>query len=167
MAYLEFIQGDSKGKTVRLGAETIIGRSAENGLYIPEAGVSRQHAAIREKENYFVIVDLGSANGTLVNKRGLHRHVPQPLYEGDEVAIGSAIMVFRSEGRDPLGAKKKTRAGGITIADLAAKGNLAGLSMILTPETGVPLVSASMDASLSGIAVREEEKGSQQGAKRN
>ncbi len=163
MAYLEFIQGDSKGKTVRLGAEIIIGRNAENGLCIPDSSVSRQHAAIRGKENYYVIVDLGSANGTFVNKRSLHRHVPQPLYEGDEVAIGPALMVFRSEGSDPLGTKKKAKAGGITIADLATKGNIAGLSMILTPETRAPLVSASMDASLSGIAVRDEEKGSQQG----
>ena len=76
-------------------------------LCIPDSSVSRQHAVIRQKDNYFVILDLGSSNGTFVNSRSLHRHVPQPLYEGDEVAVGPGIMVFRSEGQDPLGAKKK------------------------------------------------------------
>jgi adenylate cyclase len=161
MAYLEFIAGDNKGKTARLGAETIIGRNADNALCIPDANVSRQHAAIREKENYYVIVDLGSANGTFVNKRALHRHVPQPLYEGDEIAIGGALLAFRAEGRDPLGAKKKSGAQGITISDIASKPGLGGMSMIFTSETNAPSVSASMDASFPGIGMREAEKASQ------
>ena len=78
MAYLEFVEGDSKGKTVRLGPETVIGRNSENALCIPDSSVSRQHAVIRQKDNYFVILDLGSSNGTFVNSRSLHRHVPQP-----------------------------------------------------------------------------------------
>ncbi len=163
MAYLEFIEGDGRGKTVRLGSEVVIGRNAENSLCIPDSSVSRQHAVIRQKETYFVIVDLGSSNGTFVNNRGLHRHVPQPLYEGDEVVVGPARLVFRSEGQDPLGAKKKDKAPSITIADPAKKGRLAGMSMVLTSETRAPSVSATMDASLSSLVVREEEKGSHQG----
>ena len=162
MAYLEIVEGDSRGKTVRLSAETTIGRTAENGLCLPDSSVSRQHAVIRQKENYFVIVDLGSANGTSVNKRGLHRHVPQPLYEGDEIVIGSARMLFCSEGQDPLAAKKKNLAGTVTIADAAKRPRFAGLSMVLTSETGAPSVSATMDASLSAaLGVRDGEKASQ------
>jgi len=37
----------------------------ENFLALPDTEVSRQHAVIRIKENYFTVTDLGSANGTL------------------------------------------------------------------------------------------------------
>jgi len=124
MAYLEIVEGDSRGKTVRLGAEVVIGRTSDNALCLPDSNVSRQHAVVRQKDNYFVIVDLGSANGTSVNKRGLHRHVPQPLYEGDEIVIGSARMLFRSEGQDPLAVKKKNVAG---TRDHSQRGKAAAL----------------------------------------
>jgi len=162
MAYLEIVEGEGRGKTVRLSAETSIGRTAENGLCIPDSNVSRQHAVVRRKENYFVIVDLGSANGTIVNKRGLHRHVPQPLYEGDEVVIGPARMLFRSEGHDPLAVKKKSLSGTATVAlGGQRRPGFAGLSMIVTPETEALSVSATMDASLGSLVMRESAKASQ------
>ena len=159
MAYLEIIEGDSKGKAVRLGLTTVIGRNSDNTLCIPDSGVSRQHAVIRQKENYFVIVDLGSANGTLVNNRGLHRHVPQPLYEGDGITVGPLRMLFRSEGQDPLGAKKKTPAA-ITIADVTAQAGIVGMSMVFTSETRAPSVSATMDASPMAMMARDRQKAS-------
>jgi adenylate cyclase len=155
MAYLEIVEGDSRGKTVRLQAETVIGRNADNGLCLQDGSVSRQHAVIRQKDNYFVIVDCGSANGSFVNKRSLHRHVPQPLYEGDEIAIGSSRMLFRSEGQDPLGAKKKITAATLTFADAAKLAHSGGLTMTFTSETRVPSVSATMDASAADVLVMQ------------
>jgi adenylate cyclase len=157
MAYLEIVEGDGRGKTVRLTAETVIGRNADNGLCLQDASVSRQHAVIREKENYFVIVDCGSANGTFVNKRGLHRHVPQPLYEGDEIVVGSSRILFRSEGRDPLGAKKKISAATVTVGDGAALPRASNLTMTFTSETRVPSVNATMDASAADLLVLRED----------
>ena len=46
MAYLEIVEGDNRGKTVRLPAEIVIGRTADNGLCLQDSSVSRQHAAI-------------------------------------------------------------------------------------------------------------------------
>jgi adenylate cyclase len=157
MAYLEIVEGDNRGKTVRLPAETVIGRTADNGLCLQDGSVSRQHAIIRQKENYFVIIDCGSANGTFVNKRGLHRHVPQPLYEGDEVVIGSSRMLFRSEGQDPLAAKKKITAATISLSDAAKLARSGGLTMTFTSETRVPSVSATMDASAADFLVMRED----------
>jgi adenylate cyclase len=164
MAYLEIASGEQRGKTVRLlQAEVIIGRNADTHLCLPDTNVSRQHAAIRPKDNYYVIVDLGSANGTVVNKRTLHRFVPQPLYEGDEIQIGNTTMHFKAEGQDPLGAKKKAAAGTVTVGSIPKMAVRGGLSMILTSETRIPSVNATMDASLSSLAVRDEEKSSPQG----
>jgi adenylate cyclase len=72
-------------------------------------------------------------------------------------------MVFHSEGRDPLAIRKKDPTKTVTIGEGPVKSRLAGLSMILTTETRAPSVSATMDASLSALEVRDEEKASQKG----
>jgi adenylate cyclase len=146
MAYVEVIAGTNKGTISRLSGETIIGRVLEKGICLPESNVSRQHASIRPKDGYFVLVDLGSANGTSVNGRKLERFVPQPLYEGDLIAIGSSQFVFHAEGQDPS-SLKKTAAVGRGL-----------LSMILTPETRTPSVSATMDASRDMLEIAMEKK---------
>jgi len=49
MAYLEIVEGDNRGKTVRLTSEIVIGRNADNALYLPDSSVSRQHAVVRQR----------------------------------------------------------------------------------------------------------------------
>ena len=147
MAYLEIIEGVSKGTVVRLKAENFIGRSSENTIALSDTEVSRQHAVIRTKENYFTVTDLGSANGTFVNGRGLHRLVPQPLYEGDVILICSTKMRFRAEGQDPLAVKKTGVGPAMTLGSLAKMRGAGGFSMVLTSETHAAPVSATMDAS--------------------
>jgi len=150
MAYVEVIAGKNKGTVTRLAGETIIGRALEKGICLDESNVSRQHASIRLKETYFVLVDQGSANGTSVNGRKLDRFVPQPLYDGDLIAIGSSRLAFHAEGQDPSSLKK-------TAAD--SRGDSRGLlSMILTPETRMPSVSATMDASRDILEIAMEKK---------
>jgi class 3 adenylate cyclase/pSer/pThr/pTyr-binding forkhead associated (FHA) protein len=151
MAYLEIIEGVSKGTVVRLRAENFIGRSSENTIALSDTEVSRQHAVIRTKENYFTVTDLGSANGTFVNGRGLHRLVPQPLYEGDVILICSTKMRFRAEGQDPLAVKKTGVGPAMTLGSLAKMRGVGGFSMVLTSETHAPSVSATMDASPKGM----------------
>ena len=146
MAYVEVIAGENKGTVTRLAGETIIGRALEKGICLQESNVSRSHASIRQKESYFVLVDLGSANGTSVNGRKLDRFVPQPLYDGDLIAIGSSQLAFHAEGQDPS-SLKKTAAGGGSL-----------LSMILTPETRMPSVNATMDASRDMLEIAMEKK---------
>lgn len=85
--------------------EAYLGRwDADNGIFPdvdldahdPEAKVSRRHARIlRENDRYF-IEDLGSTNGTFVN-RG-RRLIPgnrQPLEDGDEIIVGKTFLRFR------------------------------------------------------------------------
>ena len=158
MAYLEITQGSGRGKIIRLGGEIPIGRAIENGISLSDSEVSRQHALIRPKDNYFVIIDCGSANGTFINGRALHRFVPQPLYEGDEISICSTKLKFVAEGRDPL-AIKKTAPVMPAIGDALKLRGAGSLSMILTSETRLPPVSATMDASRSILEVKEPGEG--------
>ncbi|HAJ78758.1 MAG TPA: hypothetical protein DCO75_03225 [Fibrobacteres bacterium] len=153
MAYLETTEGGSSGNIFRLTGETSIGRAVENGINLAGSEVSRQHALIRPRDNYFVIIDCGSANGTFVNGRALHRYVPQPLYEGDEITICSIKLKFVSEGQDPLAIRKNA-----TCAVPAAEGrpkfpDTGRLAIIFTSETHAPAVNATMDASLGMFEV--------------
>lgn len=60
--------------------------TADGGL---DAGVSRMHAALQVQDGEVLIVDLGSSNGTWVNGVELLPNRPQPLHDGDEIALGA------------------------------------------------------------------------------
>ena len=57
-----------------------------------DPGASRQHAEIRRDGAQFVVADLGSTNGTLVNDREIREHV---LQDGDRITIGRTTLQFR------------------------------------------------------------------------
>jgi hypothetical protein len=89
------------------GEESNIGRwDADNGIFPdvdldahdPDAKVSRRHARIIHRDDTYMIEDLGSTNGTFVNRgRRLLPGSPQPLNEGDEIIVGKTFMRFFKE----------------------------------------------------------------------
>jgi pSer/pThr/pTyr-binding forkhead associated (FHA) protein len=54
---------------------------------------SRRHAEIRPRDDGFVLVDLGSMNGTRVNGATVHEHL---LRDGDEISVGATSMRFEA-----------------------------------------------------------------------
>lgn len=70
----------------------VIGRSDECDVVLTDAGASRRHAEIRREGDEWVIIDLGSTNGTEVNGRRVSRHRLSP---GDRLLIGGASLEFR------------------------------------------------------------------------
>ncbi len=104
-AKLVIERGDSPGVEFRLaGTEAIIGRwDADNGIFPDvdldahdaEAKVSRRHARIVYKDGKYAIEDLGSTNGTYVNRgRRLLPGNSHVLASGDEVIVGKTFMRF-------------------------------------------------------------------------
>jgi pSer/pThr/pTyr-binding forkhead associated (FHA) protein len=91
------------GRAVRAldGARFTIGRHTSNDLSVDDAEVSRLHATLELLGPSWVVRDLSSRNGTLVN--GERITSDRPLRSGDEVRCGSTRMVFRVEddGRLP------------------------------------------------------------------
>ena len=98
-------RGDSTGTEFSLSSdESYIGRwDADNGVFPDvdldrhdsEAKVSRRHARIRHEAGKYAIEDLGSTNGTFVNRgRRLIPGAPQPLEGGDEIIVGKTFMRF-------------------------------------------------------------------------
>jgi hypothetical protein len=70
-----------------------IGRSPECDITIVDSNVSRRHAEIQPRGDGFVVVDLGSTNGTRVN--GV-RVSERELQDGDELAFGNTRMIFQA-----------------------------------------------------------------------
>ena len=87
-----------------MSADSMIGRwDADGGIFPdvdldqddPEAKVSRRHARIQFLNNQFLIEDLGSTNGTFINRGP--RLLPgnkQPLSNGDEIIVGKTFLKF-------------------------------------------------------------------------
>ena len=73
-----------------------IGRSEENDIVIPDSSVSRRHARLARADNGFVLEDLGSTNGTLLDGAPIDR---ERIEGGDELTFGGvdARFVRRTE----------------------------------------------------------------------
>ena len=98
-------RGGSAGKQFVLSTEeTHIGRwDADGGIFPdvdldgddPEAKVSRKHARILFHNGEYMIEDLGSTNGTFVNRgKRLLPGTRQPLGDGDEIIVGKTFLRF-------------------------------------------------------------------------
>ena len=73
------------------GDRTMIGRSPDCGIFLDDVTVSRRHAALVRRDNRWHIDDLGSLNGTFVNRR---RVESATLEDGDEIQIGKYRLTF-------------------------------------------------------------------------
>lgn len=72
---------------------TLIGRSPECDIFLDDVTVSRRHAELVREGDSFTIRDLGSLNGTYVNRRRIESAV---LSDDDEVQIGKYRLTFLS-----------------------------------------------------------------------
>ncbi len=72
----------------------VLGRSRDCEVRVSDLNVSRKHAEIREQGDRWILVDLGSTNGTLLNGRRIDR---EQLADGDTITVGSTQLVFGSE----------------------------------------------------------------------
>jgi len=83
-------------KTYRFGRRILAGRAASADLRVEDPRVSRLHARIELREDGVYVEDLGSRNGTAVN--GIPVDGSRRLAVDDEVAIGSATVIYRGNG---------------------------------------------------------------------
>jgi len=77
------------------GDRTTIGRSPDNDIFLDDVTVSRKHAVLVESGGELRIEDLGSLNGTFVNRRRIDSATR--LESGDELQIGKYRLSFISK----------------------------------------------------------------------
>jgi phosphoserine phosphatase RsbU/P len=96
MPALEIMTPDGGHRLFSLDRERVtIGRSRENDLFLPDRWLSRRHAEIQQGSDGFYLVDLGSKNGTLVNR--LLVRDPHRLRSGDVITLGEHALTFSGE----------------------------------------------------------------------
>ncbi|HLL76819.1 MAG TPA: SpoIIE family protein phosphatase [Pyrinomonadaceae bacterium] len=134
---------DRAPETFPLGRLRItIGRSARNDLCVPDPFASRVHAEVRREGDFYVLQDLGSANGTLFN--GGRVEQPIPLAPGDRIQIGETEIVFHDQAL--------AAAGATMIADGAASVPEATIALDSGHRTTSGLLEAIEGARTQGSA---------------
>jgi two-component system, cell cycle response regulator len=94
-AYMIVVNGAVPGAMLPLTDHgTILGRSGESDFQIDDNTVSRKHARVAVgPEGIAQITDLGSSNGTFVNKESIPAHRPITLEDGDRVQLGAKLVL--------------------------------------------------------------------------
>jgi pSer/pThr/pTyr-binding forkhead associated (FHA) protein len=86
-------EGPAKGKTLTLDGEVTIGRSDKCALVLDDTYVSQVHARLFARGDAVMVEDLGSTNGTYLNRRRIT--APAELQRGDQVKIGKSVLEMR------------------------------------------------------------------------
>src|SRR6188768_1136763 len=135
-----------------LGAgAAVIGRDASADIVLPVSAVSRRHAEVTRAGDDYVVRDLGSRNGVLVNGHPVSEAVLEPL---DELRIGDAILKLVEEGVDDYAAyridgaivgpaRRRAPASSSLVGGLQMDRILAELHRVASAPLNVLLLGAS------------------------
>jgi len=84
--------GGRAGESFTVSEDRIsIGRSPDAGVFLDDVTVSRNHALLVRRRDGLYIDDLGSLNGTYVNRRRIESH---RLEDGDEIQVGKYKLSY-------------------------------------------------------------------------
>ncbi len=91
-ALLVVLRGPNTGARFLLDADQVsTGRHPDSDIFLDDVTVSRTHATFRREGDDFIVRDVGSLNGTYVNRERIEEAT---LKTGDEVQIGKFRLVF-------------------------------------------------------------------------
>jgi transcriptional regulator with GAF, ATPase, and Fis domain len=146
MPRLVYKGGPHQGETFALDkARIVIGRDMGCDVQLLDGKTSRKHAEITVDRGQHFIVDLGSANGTMLNGRNVRKG---PLVNGDEIMIGNTTLRFEDEETH----RQEEAVGGAeefqTIRDTAA--------LALTRRTFAGEGGADMERARAGLVTLYE-----------
>ncbi|MBI5509951.1 MAG: FHA domain-containing protein [Deltaproteobacteria bacterium] len=154
--YLRVLNGADEGVRFPFAGtltEWNLGRSKECEFILNDPNVSRRHATVKKDWSGFVVVDLGSKNGVLVNDKPIKK--PRRLKDRDELTVGPVKLVFIDPDAGLMDALKdvpgfeveeSVEVEGLTNepSHMGAPGSADGGEPILGPD-GQPLPPAAAD----------------------
>jgi len=149
VAELQILTPDGKRRTITLPASPLdapltLGRAVTCDLSYPEdAGLSRQHLTIENKDGSFLLTDLGSKNGTVHN--GKRISLPTPLSPGDRMMAGHLILSL--PGNNP-----RTGSHSVTASSSAFNSS----ATVIFTEAGETPPNSTVTADLSRIIQGKE-----------
>ncbi|HWL52132.1 MAG TPA: FHA domain-containing protein [Chthoniobacteraceae bacterium] len=93
-----------------------VGRSDDNTIPLDDASVSSHHAELTRKNGGYFLKDLGSTNGTRLNRTPVSAE--QPLKEGDRLRFGKVEAIYESNHKQqPLPPPKEEAASATPATD--------------------------------------------------
>jgi pSer/pThr/pTyr-binding forkhead associated (FHA) protein len=97
-ALLVVQRGPSAGSRFLLDTDEVsAGRHPDSEIFLDDVTVSRRHAVFRRTSHGYLVADVGSLNGTYVNRDRIDEVL---LSGGDEVQIGKFRLVYFSSTQD-------------------------------------------------------------------
>jgi two-component system response regulator GlrR len=139
---LVVLRGPDRGRACRLDRdEILIGTSPAAGLVMTDPAVSRLHASVRVTERGVLVTDLGSTNGTRVERRGVVAAFVEP---GESIELGSSrLRIERSRGRTELPLAPAGSYGPLHGRSIAARRLFAQLAQVAAADVNVLLLGES------------------------
>ena len=102
------VLASSDGSTLEIPAkdEVVVGREDPISDVFPDLdltdlggmdkGVSRKHAVIHRSGSAYTVEDMGSTNGTYINRKKIQPHAPQAIKPGDELRFGKLALTLQA-----------------------------------------------------------------------
>lgn len=81
---------EKRGTTYELADELTVGRAVGCGVTVEDSYVSQLHARIFRREGQVLVEDLGSTNGTYLNRRKVT--APIVMRRGDQLQVGKTVL---------------------------------------------------------------------------
>lgn len=150
------LTGQTKGEAfVLTGKRVVMGRSDKADIRVLDIKSSREHAEITRVKDDWILTDLGSQNGIMVNDQKISQI---KLKEGDRIVIGQTVYKFaKVEVKEPKKKIEKNENDSEEVDDQpeGGKKTSALLSLIIVVAIGVMVVSESPSENL-GTKVKEK-----------
>lgn len=160
---LQLEKGPRQGEVLdcKKRAKITIGRVVKSNTFaIKEEGISQRHLSIELKDNKWMVADLGSSNGTILNGARLLPNKPRPLKNGDAIKIGEETLIrvkIESQG-SPEKKNLRPQAGRKRGEVATAKNHKAVVqnpalpqSEVASTEKSAEMVNSSAECSRKGL----------------
>ncbi len=79
-----------QGRSYPLANELTVGRAAGCGVTVDDTYASQLHARVFARDGQWFVEDLGSTNGTFLNRHKVHG--PQVMRRGDRLQVGNTVL---------------------------------------------------------------------------
>ncbi len=157
-AFLYVERGPGAGQLLEVKQGTvIIGRASVSDLRIQHPSISRRHTQLKRVGEQFFVKDLGSQNGTFVNKQRIGGETE--VKPGDSIAMGNAVLRLRgplNKGESPSqapGAVPNSPAEKAAVADAKARVATAVVARPSAPNLNRPPSSTALKLAVFAGAV--------------
>jgi adenylate cyclase len=121
-------------REVQLKERNGLGRHPRNSIQILDRIVSKEHCTIERRGTQFLLRDLGSLNGTLINGQRVHEHT---LRDWDELKLGNTRIVFHEQSTADPALQRVTIAPSAMESHIRKKLSAEEAEDRFLPETGV------------------------------